>query len=120
MKDTAKVVIEGLQATLDWIRPGVTAADVEAKWRAAIAHSTVVKESRLGYSIGVNYPPDWGEHTISLRSEDTTILKPNMTLHLIPGIWYDDVGFELDASIVLTENGYQPLFTYPMDIVLNP
>lgn len=120
MKDTAKVVIDGLQATLEWIKPGVTAADVEAKWRAAIAHSTVVKESRLGYSIGVNYPPDWGEHTISLRSEDTTILKPNMTLHLIPGIWYDEVGFELDASIVLTENGYQPLFTYPMDIVLNP
>ncbi len=120
MKDTAKTVIEGLQATLEWIRPGVTAEDVEAKWRAAIAHSAVVKESRLGYSIGVNYPPDWGEHTISLRPEDKTVLKPNMALHLIPGIWYDEVGFELDASIIITENGYEPLFTYPMDIVLNP
>lgn len=116
MKDTAAVVIEGLTKTLEFIKPGITAEDVEAKWRQAISHSTVVKESRLGYSIGVNYPPDWGEQTISLRPKDKTVLKPNMALHLIPGIWYEDVGFEIDASIVVTEKGCRDLFTYPMEI----
>ncbi len=119
MTDTAKVVIEGLAKTLEWIKPGVTAEAVEAKWREAISHSKVVKESRLGYSIGVNYPPDWGEHTISLRPGDKTILKPNMALHLIPGIWYDDVGFEIDASIYMTETGYKALYDYPIDIIYN-
>ncbi|MFH2112978.1 MAG: M24 family metallopeptidase [Spirochaetota bacterium] len=115
MKDTAALVMDGLRRTLEFIKPGMMAEEVEAEWRR---HSTVKKESRLGYSIGVNYPPDWGEHTISLRPKDKTILKPNMALHLIPGIWFDDVGFEIDASIVITETGYRPLFQYPMEIFL--
>jgi len=116
MKDTAEVVMDGLQKTLDFIKPGITAEDVEAKWREAISHSTIVKESRLGYSIGVNYPPDWGEQTISLRPGDKTVLKKNMALHLIPGIWYEDVGFEIDATIYLTEDGNESFYNYPMQL----
>lgn len=118
MTETAEVVIEGLQAALEIIKPGIRAEDVEKRWREAIAHSGVVKESRLGYSMGLNYPPDWGEHTISLRPGDKTIIQPGMCLHLIPGIWHDAVGFEIDASIVVTENGYDHLFEYPYEIVL--
>jgi len=117
MRDTAEIVTEGLQETLAWIKPGVTAEEVEAKWRKAISHSTIVKESRLGYSIGVNYPPDWGEHTISLRPGDKTMLVPNMALHIIPGIWYDDVGFEIDATIYITENGYESFYEYPIEMM---
>ena len=118
MTETAAVVTEGLAAALEIIKPGVVAEDVEARWREAIAHSSIVKESRLGYSIGINYPPDWGEHTISLRPGDKTVIQPGMALHLIPGIWYDNVGFEIDASIVVTETGYEHLFNYPIDLVL--
>lgn len=119
MSDTAKVVTDGLLATLDYIKPGVTAEGIEAKWREAISGSTIVKESRLGYSIGVNYPPDWGEHTISLRPGDKTVIKPNMALHLIPGIWYEDVGFEIDATIYITEDGNKSFYDYPIDIIYN-
>ncbi|PKP61191.1 ectoine hydrolase DoeA [Candidatus Atribacteria bacterium HGW-Atribacteria-1] len=118
MKDTADVVINGLAKTLEFIKPGVTCEEVEAKWRDAISHSTVVKESRLGYSIGLNYPPDWGEQTISLRPGDKTILQSNMTFHLIPGIWYKEVGFEVDASIRITENGYESLYNFPMELFI--
>jgi Xaa-Pro dipeptidase len=116
MKDTAEVVMEGLRKTLEFIRPGVTAEEVEKKWRQAIAHSTIVKESRLGYSIGVNYPPDWGEQTISLRPGDKTVLQKNMALHLIPGIWYEDVGFEVDGTIYLTEDGNESFYDYPLKL----
>ncbi|MGC9311468.1 MAG: M24 family metallopeptidase [Sediminispirochaetaceae bacterium] len=116
MKDTAEVVMEGLQKTLEFIKPGVTAEEVEEKWRQAIAHSTIVKESRLGYSIGVNYPPDWGEQTISLRPGDKTVLQKNMALHLIPGIWYEDVGFEVDGTIYLTEDGNESFYNYPLKL----
>lgn len=117
MKDTADVVLDGLRKTLDFIKPGVTAEHIEEAWRKAIAHSTVVKESRLGYSIGVNYPPDWGEQTISLRPGDKTVIKPNMVLHLIPGIWYEDVGFEVDATIRITDSGNQSLYNYPIELI---
>lgn len=118
MRETADIVIDGLEKILEFIRPGVTCEAVEAKWRDAISHSTVVKASRLGYSIGLNYPPDWGEQTISLRPGDKTVLQPNMTLHLIPGIWYKEVGFEVDASIRITENGYESLYDFPMKLFI--
>lgn len=118
MRETADVVMDGLAKTLEFIKPGVTAEQVEEAWRKAIAHSKVVKESRLGYSIGVNYPPDWGEQTISLRPGDTTVLKENMALHLIPGIWYKDVGFEVDATIRVTADGNESLFDYPVELFL--
>ncbi|RKX79118.1 MAG: ectoine hydrolase DoeA [Spirochaetes bacterium] len=116
MQETSEVVLEGLQKTLDYIKPGVTAESVEEKWREAIAHSTIVKESRLGYSIGVNYPPDWGEQTVSIRPGDKTELRPNMCLHLIPGIWYEEVGFEVDATIRITETGYESLYDFPLKL----
>jgi len=39
-----------------------------------------------------------------------------MALHLIPGIWYEDVGFEIDASIYLTDDGNVSLFNYPIQL----
>lgn len=117
MKETANVVLEGLTRTLEFVKPGVTAEQVEEAWRKAIAHSTVVKESRLGYSTGVNYPPDWGEQTISLRPGDKTIIRPDMVLHLIPGIWYKEVGFEVDATIRVTESGNESLYDYPISLI---
>ncbi|TVR72214.1 MAG: M24 family metallopeptidase [Spirochaetaceae bacterium] len=118
MRETADVVMDGLAKTLEFVKPGVTAEQVEEAWRKAIAHSKVVKESRLGYSIGVNYPPDWGEQTISFRPGDRTVLKENMAVHLIPGIWYKEVGFEIDASIRITATGNESLFDFPVKLFL--
>jgi Xaa-Pro aminopeptidase len=112
-KEVADVVMEGLARTLEIVKPGVTCEDVEARWRQAISGTKVVKESRIGYSTGLNYPPDWGEQTMSVRPGDMTILKPNMTFHLIPGIWEEKVGFEVDATIRVTEGGYEPLYEFP-------
>ena len=36
----------------------------------------IVKDNRTGYSIGLSYPPDWGERTMSLRPGDRTELGP--------------------------------------------
>ncbi|CEP67477.1 Peptidase M24, structural domain [Moorella glycerini] len=111
--DLAAVVVEGINAALDFIKPGVTAAEVEAVWRKTIEKSGFKKESRIGYSMGLNYPPDWGEHTVSLRPEDNTVLQPNMTFHMIPGIWLDDCGVEISESFLVTENGCEVFANFP-------
>ncbi|NQU62949.1 MAG: M24 family metallopeptidase, partial [SAR324 cluster bacterium] len=77
MTDTSKIVLEGLQEALHIVKPGVLAEEVEAKWRETIARAGIIKESRIGYSIGLNYPPDWGEQTISIRPGDKTPLQKN-------------------------------------------
>lgn len=113
LTDIAKVVVEGVNETLEFIEPGVTCEEVEAKWRESISGSKVVKESRVGYPYGLNYPPDWGEHTASLRPGDKTILKPNMTFHFMPGIWLDDFGFENSEPFRVTEDGCEAFADFP-------
>lgn len=117
LRKVADTVLKGVEETLAFIRPGVTAEEVEARWRKAIEGSGVVKPSRLGYSIGANYVPDWGEHTLSLRPGDKTVLKPGMTIHLMPGIWEDDFGFENSEPFLVTETGCEPFCSFPRKIL---
>lgn len=112
LRKTADGVVKGLQETLTFIQPGITAEDVEAHWREAIAHTGVVKPSRVGYSYGLNYVPDWGEHTISLRPGDKTILKQGMTIHFMPGIWLETYGFECSESLLVTEDGCEKFIEF--------
>jgi ectoine hydrolase len=113
---TADGVIEGLQKTLTFIKPGVTAEEVEECWRKAIVHTGLVKPSRVGYSYGLNYVPDWGEHTVSLRPGDKSILKPGMTLHFMPGIWLETYGFECSEPLLITENGCENFIEFPQKL----
>jgi len=107
--DTADAVQEGLDAVLDTLQPGVQAGDAQRAWQAVLDKHGLVKDSRIGYSIGVGYAPDWGEHTLSLRADDTTRLEPNMTLHVMLGMWLDDWGMELSETVVITDNGVECL-----------
>ncbi|MGM8212907.1 M24 family metallopeptidase [Virgibacillus sp. W0430] len=109
METLANVAIEGINEALLAVKPGVTSEEVEMVWRNSIKKHGFEKESRIGYSIGVNYPPDWGEKTISLRPGDKTILEPDMTLHMIPGIWMDNYGVEITESFIVTETGIELL-----------
>ena len=118
VSDTAKVVVEGLAAALDAVRPGVVAEEVEAAWRGVIAKHGIVKDSRIGYSTGLNFPPDWGEHTVSLRPGDRTELQPGMTLHCIPGVWGKAWGIEVSECFHVTDKGAVPFASYPRDLVV--
>jgi len=113
LKDTSEIVVEGLNTALDAIKPGVRCEEVELAWRGVIARAGLAKESRIGYAMGLNYPPDWGEHTASLRPGDQTVLAPNMTFHMILGMWMDDWGFECSESFRVTEDGCETFADFP-------
>jgi Xaa-Pro dipeptidase len=109
-------VLEGMDAVLSTMRPGVVAEEVEAAWRAVIARHGLKKESRIGYSIGLSYPPDWGEHTISLRQGDKSVLRPGNVIHSILGMWMKDWGLEVSETILVTDAGCEPLARLPREI----
>ncbi len=71
------------------------------------------KDNRTGYGIGVSYPPDWGERTMSLRPGDRSELKPGMTFHFMTGLWLEDMGFETTESILITETGVEAFCDFP-------
>lgn len=78
-----------------------------------IARHGIRKPSRIGYSVGLGYPPDWGEHIMSLRPGDLTELRPDMTFHMILGLWMDDWGFELAETFRVTPAGAECLCSFP-------
>ncbi len=108
----AEATGEGLNAMLDVIKDGVPVREVAAVWNRTIFEYGYEKDSRLGYSIGVGFPPDWGERTISIRSEEESVLAENMTFHLICGMWMDNYGYGLSESIRVTATGVETFTTY--------
>ncbi len=111
-------VLTAIDDALQAARPGTTCEDVAACVYASFAKAGYVKANRTGYPIGLSYPPDWGERTMSLRPGDTTELKENMTFHLMPGLWTDDWGLAITESFVVTPNGGQPLADIPRELVV--
>ncbi|MBE0583032.1 MAG: M24 family metallopeptidase [Desulfofustis sp.] len=118
LMELADHTVEGLNLTLAAIRPGLRAEEVELVWRRHIAKVGLEKASRIGYAMGLNYPPDWGEHTVSLRPGDMTILQPNMTFHMILGMWMDTYGFECSESFRVTDNGCETFADVPRQLFI--
>lgn len=117
-KRLADAVYEGINAILASVKPGITCEDAAEAWRKTIKKHGFEKHDRLGYSVGLSYPPDWGENTASIRHEDHTVFQPNMTFHLIPGIWDDDCGVEMSETFVVTERGCEPLANYQREMLI--
>src|SRR4029453_8860154 len=104
LTETAKIVAEAMHATLEAIRPGVTGSAVHEAFDRVIRSHGLHKDSRIGYSIGIGYPPDWGEPPARLPHGETTELAAGMAFHIILGIWMDDWGYELSEPIVVAPN----------------
>jgi ectoine hydrolase len=118
LTDTAKVVAEAMQATLTATRPGADGDAVHRAFHQVIKPHGLQKDSRIGYSIGIGYPPDWGERTVSLRPGETTELLTSMAFHVILGIWSDDWGYELSEPVVVTEAGAERLTDLPQQLTV--
>jgi ectoine hydrolase len=105
MLDAEKALAEGLEAGLEAARAGNPAGAVARALFGSLEKAGIQKEGRCGYPIGLSYPPDWGERTISFRKDDETILEPGMTFHFMPGLWMKDWGLEITESILIREGG---------------
>ena len=105
MKRAEGAIVEGLNAGIDAARPGARAADIANALNGALEKAGIERGARCGYPVGLSYPPDWGERTISLRASDDTVLEPGMTFHFMPGLWMDTWGMEITETILITESG---------------
>lgn len=107
-------VLDGVEAGLDAARPGNRACDIAGAFYAALERAGIERSGRCGYPIGLSYPPDWGERTISIRASDESVLEPGMTFHFMPGLWMRDWGLEITESILIRDDGpAEPLADYP-------
>ena len=101
--EAEKAVLEGMEAGLEAARAGNTCEDISGAFFRVLDRHGIVKDNRTGYSIGLSYPPDWGERTMSLRRGDRTVLQPGMTFHFMTGLWMENWGYETTESIAITD-----------------
>ena len=114
--DAMNATNEALEAGIKASKPGNTANDVAEKFWEILDKYKIKKESRTGYSIGIGYPPDWGEHTLNISKGDMTILKPNVCYHMIAVMQFGDWGVEASESIRITEGGNELLCNFSRDL----
>lgn len=116
--DAEKATLEGMEAGLAAAKPGNTCEDIANAFFAVLKKYGIVKDNRTGYPIGLSYPPDWGERTMSLRPGDRTELRPGMTFHFMTGLWLETMGLEITESILITETGVECLANVPRKLVV--
>jgi ectoine hydrolase len=120
MDKVAKVIAEGLEAVLDKVKPGVLCEELADAWKTVTARHGIEKDSRIGYPVGIGYPPTWGELTASIRAGDKTVLEENMTFHCIPAIWLDIYGIVISESFAVGKNGAECFADYPRILFSKP
>jgi ectoine hydrolase len=118
--DAEKATLEGMEAGLAAAKPGNACEDIAKAFFAVLKTYGIVKDNRAGYSIGLSYPPDWGERTMSLRPGDRTELRPGMTFHFMTGLWLETMGLEITESIAITETGVECLSNVPRKLFVKP
>lgn len=121
MRRAEDALVEGIDAGIEAAKPGNRASDVADALGRALERAGISRSARCGYPIGLSYPPDWGERTISFRAEDQTILEPGMTFHFMPGLWMDGWGMAITEPIMISKNGSATCFCdRPRELYIKP
>jgi len=119
VRKRADVVLEALAAVIAAIKPGATSHAVHQASKGAFERGGMghLLGHRTGYSVGINYPPDWGEGQImSIWEGDQRPLRPGMTFHLVPG--FMDLGkhaIVISETVLVTDSGCEVVTNYPRD-----
>jgi Xaa-Pro dipeptidase len=115
------VSLEQMAEGIAHMRPGITAGELHDRIKAparkaGLGHLAV---SRAGYSIGIGFPPDWGEgRTQSIKQDDPTVLEPNMVFHLTPVLWHARCLVGSSETVRVSQTGCEVLTRYPRELIV--
>jgi Xaa-Pro dipeptidase len=118
----AAVVVKALEAAIAAIRPGATSRSVDEAGRRLVDGVGLGKYwlHRTGYSIGLGFPPGWGEgHIFDLKPHDERRLQAGMTFHLVPNLLIPGIGaIGFSETVLVTKTGCEVLTHLSRRLVL--
>jgi Xaa-Pro dipeptidase len=121
VRDLAHLVLEGLDAAISAIRPGVTAGQVDDACRGIMERAGRYEHfrKRTGYSVGFGFPPSWNEgHIVSLRKGEPAVLEPGMVFHIPVALREYGVSTAgLSETVLVTDTGREVLTKYPRELL---
>ena len=111
---------DGFNLAATAIKPGVTSHEVDRQCRDHIRGRGYPFDKRVGYSIGIGFPPDWGEgRTQSINQGDTTVLVPGMVFHMVPNLRLAGEGSVIfSETVAVTETGHEILTRFPAETLM--
>lgn len=113
-REVFDVMLRAHIAALDFIKVGVTAAEVNEAALSVIREAGLEEyvSHRTGHGIGI------GQHEEpSLRFDNDLVLAPGMVFCVEPGIYVPGVGgFRHSDTVVLREDGTEIITEYPRDL----
>ena len=121
----ADICLRTLDLLYDNVRPGRTMDEVaEAAGKGLDGVDTDVNftggyRDRMGYSVGIGFPPDWAEHSVQITRGYMNILQPGMVFHTarsvrLPGI----ISAAFSETILVTETGCEILTPHRRELVI--
>jgi len=117
-RDAEAATLAAMEAGLEAARPGNTCEDIANAFFRELGLHGFEKDNRAGYPIGLSYPPDWGERTMSIRKGDMTVLEEGMTFHFMSGLWLEEMGIEITESFVIGAGGAECFTTFPRKLLV--
>lgn len=115
-KHLYEVVLEAQQAALSRIRPGVTAASVDAAARKVLArhglHKAFVHATGHGLGLEIHERP-------RLARADRTCLEEGMAVTVEPGVYLQELGgIRIEDTVAVTRTGCEILTTAPKEFIV--
>jgi Xaa-Pro dipeptidase len=122
VRRAADASIMALTKAVEAMKPGVTAGELDDIARGTISKAGFGEyhHHRLGYHIGIAYPPVWVQRAVfSLNKGVGDVLKPGMIFHLVPALLIPGVGGVGNSETVLvTEDGAERLTNFELKLFL--
>ncbi|TIP18365.1 Xaa-Pro peptidase family protein [Mesorhizobium sp.] len=112
-----EAVVAGFTSALGAVKPGAIAGDIYRAFAKTFKPSGIRKESRIGYSLGIDEGA-YGEGSFSLQEDDRTVLEADFTFHLIVGIWEREDSYIFSEAIRVTPNGAESFTKLSRDIMV--
>jgi len=110
------VCLEAQLAAMDAVRPGATAADVDAAARTVIAAAG--HGDRFGHPVGHGVGLDIHELP-RLAAGSSATLEPGMVVTVEPGIYLPGLGgVRIEDLVIVTATGGERLTMYPKDLTV--
>jgi Xaa-Pro dipeptidase len=119
MARNARTAALMLDAAMMAIKPGIQSHEVSraVTEAASVGGASVFK--RPGYSVGINFAPDWGEGIfLELKDGDQTVIRPGMVFHLpqsvrVPG----EAPVAISETVLVTESGIDVLTNFKRELL---
>jgi Xaa-Pro dipeptidase len=120
LRRAADASIAALDAIIASVKPGATSGAIDRAGRSAVEKTGLGAywHHRTGYSIGLGFPPGWGEgHIMDLKPNDQRPIEVGMVCHVVPQLIIPEIGaVGFSETWTVTPSGAELITNFPREL----